>query len=63
VTCPSCGTADAVRVRRIIGEDDGCKALIAWCDACDVAADGIETSDPSVEDIVWLAAADSDTVQ
>jgi hypothetical protein len=52
-----------MRVRRILGEDDGGKALIAWCEACDVPGDGIETSDPSVEDMVWLAATDNETVQ
>jgi hypothetical protein len=61
--CPSCGKAEAMRVRRILGEDDGGKALIAWCEACDVPGDGIETSDPSVEDMVWLAATDNETVQ
>ena len=61
--CQSCGAAEAIRVRRILGEDDGRKALIAWCDTCDAAVNDPEAIRPTIADLVWLAETDDGAVQ
>ncbi len=63
--CRSCGTADGIRVRRILGEDDGRKALIVWCETCDacVPFEDVEAVALTADDIAWLADAENETVQ
>src|SRR5215470_5575863 len=60
--CLYCGATDAYETnKRIIGEDDGARALIAWCNACQNAgpADHI---DPTPADLLWLLEPDSPAV-
>lgn len=65
-TCPHCGKGgDTLAIRRVLDEDDGHKALIGWCWACDDAVDEdtFDQLDLSAEDLLWLKATEGDTVQ